>query len=261
MYINHCGINFTHQNFRVHRPGGSGDYLFVYTKTPACFTVEGRECIQPKHTVFLCRKGDPQFFRGAEEIYINDYIHFNTETEEDERFLASLPLKFSTPLQLPDTERFMRIHQQLVQETINPSAFAQLSVDLLLKHFLIKLAEAMERFDQNYAPTTYARINLLRDRIYRDPQLPWTVRSMAEMVSFSPSYLQAVYRRMFRVSCMTDVICARTELAKKLLRLTDRTAREIALQCGYQNETHFSRQFKQQTGCSPLAYRGSGNGS
>ena len=39
-----------------------------------------------------------------------------------------------------------------------------------------------------------------------------------------------------------------------------RTAREIALQCGYQNETHFSRQCKQQTGCSPLAYRGSGTG-
>ena len=45
------------------------------------------------------------------------------------------------------------------------------------------------------------------------------------------------------------------EKAKELLMQTSLTAREISALCGYQNETHFSRQFKQFTGTAPQEYR------
>ena len=54
---------------------------------------------------------------------------------------------------------------------------------------------------------------------------------------------------------MTDVISSRIERAKSLLMLTDLTARQIAVACGYENETHFSRQFRQITGKTPGEYR------
>jgi len=253
MYVNHCGINFRHRNFRIHRPEGSKDYLFLYTKTPAVFTLEGKEVTVPENTVFLYKKNSPQYFRGAEEIYINDYIHFNTESEEDEAFVERLGLTFNTPLLLPDVKPFMSIQQKIVYETKNRSGHSEEAIDALLRYFLIKLAETTSK--PQYESRILDRVNLLRNDIYNQPELPWNVAMMANRVNFSPSYFQKVYREVFNTPCMTDVILARIERAKTLLLLTDLTARQIADACGYENETHFSRQFRQMTGKTPREYR------
>ncbi|MBO5221229.1 MAG: helix-turn-helix transcriptional regulator [Clostridia bacterium] len=253
MFVNHCGINFRHRNFRIRRPEGSKDYLFLYTKTPAIFTLDGKEIPVPKNTVFLYKKNSPQFFRGAEEIYINDYIHFNTESEADEAFLAGLDPIYNTPISLPDVSDFMSVQQKIVYETKNRSTYSREAIDALLRYFLIKLTEATSRI--RYESRTLDKINHLRNEIYDEPDLPWSVKMMAQRVNFSPSYFQKIYREIFNIPCMTDVISSRIERAKSLLMLTDLTARQIAVACGYENETHFSRQFRQITGKTPGEYR------
>jgi len=256
MIVNHCGINRSHRDFRIHRPGGSGDYLFLYTKAPACFTLDGTDIFTPEHTVFLYRKGSAQFFRGTEPVYCNDYIHFNTESPADEQFIRQLRLHFDTPLQLPDVESFMHVQQQIVHETVNRSEWAAEAIDSLLRYFLIKLTESMSLRGRNYEKALLSRIHFLRSRIYKEPQLPWSVPMMAESVNLSISYFQTLYKHMFQISCIQDVICARIALAENLLLFTDNTAREIAAACGYQNEIHFSRQFRKMTGKTPMEYRG-----
>ena len=54
---------------------------------------------------------------------------------------------------------------------------------------------------------------------------------------------------------MDDVITARISKAKSLLLHTDLRIHEIALQCGYQNESHFMRQFKVKCGVTAMQYR------
>ena len=44
-------------------------------------------------------------------------------------------------------------------------------------------------------------------------------------------------------------------MAKQLLKTTDLRINEVASSCGYQNSTHFMRQFKEKTGISPSEYR------
>ena len=43
--------------------------------------------------------------------------------------------------------------------------------------------------------------------------------------------------------------------AKKLLQYTDLRIQEIAVQCGYQNVSHFMRQFKDKCGITAMQYR------
>ena len=255
MNVNHCGIHFTHRNFKIHRPGGSGDYLFVYTKTPAVFTVENKDVYVPSNTVFLYQKGGAQYFRGAEEIYINDYIHFNTDTDEEERWMAELGLIYHTPLQLPNARSFMSIQQQIVSEVKSHSPLSKDATDALLRCFLIRLTQAMSLSQSGSDVRHLEPMNELRRQIYEDPSRAWTVEAMAKAVRFSPSYFQKLYKNIFNTACMTDVIYARIEKAKELLMQTALTAREISALCGYQNETHFSRQFKQFTGTAPQEYR------
>ena len=47
----------------------------------------------------------------------------------------------------------------------------------------------------------------------------------------------------------------RFETAARLLRETDATALEIALEVGYEDPSHFSRAFKRLAGISPREYR------
>ena len=78
---------------------------------------------------------------------------------------------------------------------------------------------------------------------------------MAQSIGISRTHLQRLYKQHFSVSCIDDVINARMNRAKQLLTYTDLRIQEIALQCGYHNESHFMRQFKERVGMTAVQYR------
>ena len=88
-----------------------------------------------------------------------------------------------------------------------------------------------------------------------NPQKNWTIKELAEMCNMSESYFQTMYKRIYNSNCISDVINARLAMAKDLVRNTSSSMQEIAICCGYKNVEHFSRQFKQKYGMSPLKYR------
>ncbi|WP_199320303.1 helix-turn-helix domain-containing protein [Leptolyngbya sp. FACHB-261] len=47
----------------------------------------------------------------------------------------------------------------------------------------------------------------------------------------------------------------RVERSKKLLEQHDHSILEVALQCGFNSQSHFSYQFHRLTGVQPNAYR------
>ena len=55
---------------------------------------------------------------------------------------------------------------------------------------------------------------------------------------------------------MDDIINTRIDMTKHLLSSTDLQINEIASACGYQNSTHFMRQFKEKVGMTPSKFRG-----
>ena len=69
------------------------------------------------------------------------------------------------------------------------------------------------------------------------------------------SGFQHLYKRLFGVSVMSDVIKGRLDRAKRLLSSTNLTVREIGERCGYSNEFNFMRQFKDYVGKTPTEYR------
>ena len=75
-------------------------------------------------------------------------------------------------------------------------------------------------------------------------------------MSLSPSRFRVVYKSLFGVSPIRDLIEARIDRAKDLLleEETDSLSR-IAEKLGYKNQYDFSRQFKQITGLSPSGFR------
>ena len=74
MKINLCGTNNTHdKSFIVNRPNGSGDNLFIYTRTPVILIYDGKMNRYPAETTVFFRKGLPQHFMAAGHVYSNAY--------------------------------------------------------------------------------------------------------------------------------------------------------------------------------------------
>ncbi len=95
----------------------------------------------------------------------------------------------------------------------------------------------------------------LRKDIISNPQKNWTASQIAKNMHISKSHLQRLYKQLFSVALKDDIINARINRAEQMLRHTDMRIREIALQCGYNSETHFMRQFKEKTNITASDYR------
>lgn len=78
---------------------------------------------------------------------------------------------------------------------------------------------------------------------------------IAEYFYLSPSYLSKVFRRETGESLINFIQDTRIELAKELLLYSDYTISDIAIQTGYPNFSHFSKQFRKFVGCTPNEFR------
>ena len=84
MEINNVGYKFTHKKgFFINRPNGSGDYVILFLRTGAVFTLGGCDVEAFPNSFILYKKGTPQFFRANSDSFVNDWIHFDLEENEE----------------------------------------------------------------------------------------------------------------------------------------------------------------------------------
>lgn len=87
---------------------------------------------------------------------------------------------------------------------------------------------------------------------------PLQIHELAARYGISPSYVRSLFQRYLHKSPKTYLSLIRYEHAKKLLLYTGLTVREIAAACGYSDEFHFSKAFKQLSGQPPSRLRSPG---
>ena len=99
------------------------------------------------------------------------------------------------------------------------------------------------------------RIGLALARLHDDPGALWSVASLAEIVSMSPSRFAARFRDVTGQSAMSYVASWRMTVACKRLRETADNLDRIANEIGYLDVASFSRAFKALVGQSPAHWR------
>lgn len=82
--------------------------------------------------------------------------------------------------------------------------------------------------------------------------------SLSEYASLScksvPTFKRE-FKKIFNETPARWVMKKRINLAKELLENTSLSIGEVTFQCGFENQTHFSRIFKERVGTSPLQFR------
>lgn len=85
-----------------------------------------------------------------------------------------------------------------------------------------------------------------------------TVRSVSRAVNISQSYITKIFSAQYGCAFRTYINRLRMMDVKKLLLDTDRTATDIMLSCGFNNQSTFNRVFFEETAMTPRAYRKAG---
>lgn len=82
-----------------------------------------------------------------------------------------------------------------------------------------------------------------------------TLTQLAKLAGMSPKYFCRAFSAMTGKTPMAYLNYYRIENAGERLRLTDASVTEIALECGFNDMSYFSKQFKRYKGTTPLKYR------
>ena len=246
--IDFIGYSAVHPNdFFYDIPTGFDCYLLLLITSAAELLVENEMISVPANTAILYTPGSHIFYRANGEEYRNDWIRFYS----DESFVEQFPIK-NTPFSVRDPEYCHNLFKLLTWESSFVSANSEATISHLLWVLFSKLHETAAEELTNAHTQALVR---LHKKICNQPQAPWNIAQMAEELHLSTSRLQTLYKQMFGISCMDDVIKRRLYRAKDQLKFTTKSIREIAENCGYNNVEHFCRQFRQYNGCTPGQFR------
>ncbi|MCP1373483.1 helix-turn-helix transcriptional regulator [Dyella lutea] len=113
------------------------------------------------------------------------------------------------------------------------------------------LLDAVERS----APGPASRLVGLLATMTEHPEYDWTAADMAARVGLSSSRLHAVFREELDTTPQAWLAERRIERARRWLADTSLPLAEIALACGYADQSAFTRAFGRAVGLPPAAYR------
>ena len=233
---------------------------------------------------FIIYTKDAPIYYYNDNEYVNDWINFddisddssnadtdnpssnNTDTDGNadnyidnsiSDFMRSLNVPFNRLTLLSDHTELSQLIRDLRQEFHQTGSHHEEILDAKLRTILYKYSDAYHLETQLSDKLKVHRplFHEIRNGIYSQHSPKKTVSELAEDASLSVSYFQHIYKELFGVSVIQDIIRSRIERACYLLTVTPDSVAHIAEVCGYENVEHFNRQFKEITGFSPNQYR------
>jgi AraC-like DNA-binding protein len=233
--------------FTIDRPHGLGQYLLLRFYTPMLArTVAGLVHAEPGDCL-LYEPTYPQWFSGRGVGYIDDWIHITGPA------MPALVRRYEVPVNRlfrpRELDFFSPTLEAISRELYRRELFWQQSVRLLVESLLMRLGRlANEQESSDLGPADLARAEVLRRarmQVHERLEQRWTVASMAELAHVSTSRFAVLYKKLFGVSPVEDLIDARLARARALLTNAGLSVGEVAAQTGFSSLS-----------CYPIIHRG-----
>ncbi len=242
-----------HAGFFIDRKNGYNDgYTFLHFHNRVEIMQDGRKITAQPHAVIIFEPKSPQYFKSYEPL-IHDWMHFDGNISELVK-TENLPLnKICYPANFSFiTETMAEIECEFFANERNRDELLQLK----LEELLIKIDRSLEQREyQSDTLDMLEKFRFLRGKIFMSLDEKWSIERMSEQLHLSESRFYVLYKKFFGISPLSDIINAKINSAKNILLFRKKSVEEIAAMLGYQNTTHFIRQFKEYTGTTPAKYR------
>ncbi|MGK7955372.1 MAG: AraC family transcriptional regulator [Crocosphaera sp.] len=251
---------------------------------------EGKYICEDRHTVFISLAPRP-----LEYLQIQDGVTYNGLYRSGEILItpANVPLFVrwkgqENCLQIQIKTEFL---QNIAQETLeHDSNLFQLMPQFQVHDCHIRgittmlLEECQQEISKNQlyldSLANILAVNLIRNHCTTKPILPLyqgglspyqlsqifdyidahldqnlKLENLAKLLDLSQFHFSRLFKQSVGLSPHQYLIEQRIERAKQLLKKTNQSILDIALNCGFSSHSHLSKQFRQVTGMTPKAYR------
>jgi AraC family transcriptional regulator len=225
------------------------------------FCIDGRSHDDSLHRgdLLLIPAGVP--FSGACET-TDEVLAFTI----DPAFLERLSLEADYPhaIELISTFKHRDSHieevAQSIQREIQTADWGnQLYLDslanLLAIHLLRNYTSQPLTRSKPKAKLRELALNQVLDYIDAHLEQEIQLSDLAQIANFNPCYFTSLFKRSMGISPWQYVMQQRVERAKQLLKHHNHSLSEIAAQCGFNHQSHFTYQFRKLTGVTPKTYR------
>ena len=146
------------------------------------------------------------------------------------------------------TQVFAQIHGWAARDPmINQGVISALGLQLLA--LLLRDVPVAKACDD--AALVQRAMTIMQDRCHKPLSLPL----LAKTLKVGYTRFRMLFRTYAHTSPKQYLLRVRMELARDLLRNTDKSVKEVAQLLGFHSSFHFSRQFRAMQGCSPRVWR------
>lgn len=192
-------------------------------------------------------------------------IVITLEPEKLEKFAQSTLGILLTDQQLRDIPQFVDedITQAgvMLMDALNSDMGSDVMFESFARIFLTKLLQkyGSEREHETGSDKSFTSRHFKRVLDYVGKNFSRTIHleTMAAQAALSPSHFSRLFKKNIGQSPHQFVMSYRVEQAKKMLTDQARPIIDIALSCGFADQAHLSRVFKQIAGLTPKQYRSS----
>lgn len=252
-HTGYCDYNRFNPDYdKIDRLEGSGDYLFLYFMTPMKVQ-SGQETIITREGAFmLYTPGKPQIYQAVKR-FKNSFVHF---TCDDDDFLKTYDLPVNRIVYLPDPDAMNALLQYIYVESVGKQEHYEEQIDKLMHLLFILFSRQLHAYPEksSFSADLYELFKKARIEILTHFNKDWSAESMASLTNLGTSQFYNYYRLFFNRSPKSELLEARIERSKYLLRVEKMSVGQAAAQAGFTNLSHFTRYFKRKCGMTPSEY-------
>lgn len=252
-YLGYCDYNRSNPDYdKINRPSGSGDYLFLYLITPMRIQFDTETIVTKENAFLLYTPGKAQIYQAVRR-FKNSFVHF---TCDNGNFLNDYDLPVNRVVYLPDPGAMNTVLRSIYVESVLKQDFYAEQMDLLIRQLFILFSRQLHTWPggSGIPADLYEQFRKARIEILTNITGDWNSESMAALTNLSVSQFYNYYQLFFNRSPKAELLEARLERAKYLLRVEAMPVGQAAAQSGFANLSHFTRYFKKECGMTPSAY-------
>lgn len=166
-----------------------------------------------------------------------DNLEFNTTNSQGSINIANPDLKF--------------LMYKIFRETKADDTTAQLSIQTLLLETLAKMLR-VNKTESNKKPTWVSEVNMILNDQFSDNL---TLEYLSKALNIHPVHLSREFSKYFNSSLGQYIRKLKVQKSLQLISEKKLDLTSIAFECGFSDQSHFTRCFKEINGINPSEYR------
>lgn len=182
------------------------------------------------------------------------WIHMNGKMMK-EIYKMSLDIGKDNPIfQLNSLVEVTKIWEEIYAATNSDAKIKELLINEQLFHLINQVLKVQSEFLQT-TTSHKEKIQQVRNYLEENFSSQISLDQLAEIFYINKYYLTRIYKETYQQTINQTLTQLRITKAKELLRYSELSMVEIAVSCGFQDASYFSKVFKKIEGESPQKYR------